>query len=61
MDEAALQSSGSSLCPIIYSELAENTIDVAFDGCFTDIQSLSDCFIAVAGYDLFKHFDLSPS
>ena len=36
MNEAALYGGSSSVGTIAHSEFAENTIDVALDGCFTD-------------------------
>src|SRR5882724_8647824 len=59
MNKPALQGSGRSLGSIAHTQLVENTIDVTLDGCFTDIQTGSDCFVAIAGHDLFEHLDLS--
>src|SRR6266853_1035352 len=57
--EAALQSSSCRLRAIVYAQLAEDAVDVTLDRCFAYVQPAGDCFVAVAGHDLFEHFDLS--
>jgi len=59
VNQPTLKRRGGGLRSVGHTELAENIIDVALDGRFTDVQSGSDCFVAVAGHDLFEHFSLS--
>ncbi len=57
--EAALQSSSCRLRAIIYTQLAEDAVDVTLDRCFGYVQPVGNCFVAMARHDLLEHFDLA--
>ena len=59
MDDAALEGAGGGLSAVGDAEFAEDVVDVAFDGRFTDMQRARDLFIRLPLHDLLKYLELS--
>jgi len=48
MDDTALEGHGCSLSAVAGAELAEDVVDVGFNGCLADAQGCGDFLVAVA-------------
>ena len=59
VNEPTLQGRGDGLGTVGHSELAENVIDMTLHRRLADVQRRGNLFVALAFYDLLKHFQLS--
>ena len=59
MDNAALEGAGGGLSAVGHAEFAEDVVDVALHGRFTDVQRARDLFVRLTFHDLLKDLELS--